>query len=85
MRIYLEWHTETEDIALGEALVEALPPVGALIAYVPVGMPEPRPVSWRVVTLYIVPAVPGSPAEQRGEQLGVYYVFVEPAEGPYHP
>lgn len=85
MIIYLSWHTDTEDITLGEGYVEVLPPVGSLIAYVPVDMPEPRKVTWRVASVYIVPAAPGSMAVIRKEQLGVYHVFVEPAEGPFHP
>jgi hypothetical protein len=87
VRIYLYWHTETEDINLGEGFVDVLPPVGSLIVYVPEQMPKPRPAHWRVTTVQISPAMVGSQAirNRRGDQLGIYHVFVEPAEGPFHP
>lgn len=87
MIIYLSWHTDTEDITLGDAYVDVLPPVGSLIAYVAMYLPEPRPVTWRVTTVQITPAMPGSMAvrHSRAGQLAVYHVFVEPAEGPFHP
>lgn len=89
--IHLWWHTEAEDINLGEAHVDGLPPVGALIAYsaAPVRLDEPRPASWRVTTVQIHPAMPGSQTvllhHVYGGQYGIYNVFVEPAEGPFHP
>lgn len=87
MIIYLSWHTDTEDITLGEGYVDVLPPVGSLIAFVATDLPEPRPVTWRVTTVQITPARAGSMAvlHPRDGQLGVYHVFVEPAEGPFHP
>lgn len=90
MRIHLYWHTDDADVNLGEAYVDGLPPVGALIAYPgpPVHPDEPRPGSWRVATVQIYPAMPGSHTalySHEGGQLGIYNVFVEPAEGPFHP
>lgn len=89
MKIDLVWHADTEDIDLGHAYVEALPPIGSLVVYVPLDLPAPRPVCWKVVTLLIHPAMPGSwsarfAAGRTDEQFGMYQVFVEPAEGPYH-
>lgn len=88
MRIDLVWHTEIEDLNLGEAYTDVLPPVGALIAHAAqCFLPSPKPVSWRVVAVQIVPAAPGSMSARHpgAEQYGVYHVFVEPAEGSFHP
>jgi len=88
VKIDLYWHTETEDLNLGEAYTDVLPPVGTLIAHVArCFLPGPRPVSWRVVTVQIVPAAPGSMSARHPgvEQYGIYNVFVEPTEGPFHP
>ncbi len=86
--IHLWWHTEAEDINLGEAYVDVLPPVGSLIAYTaaPVRLDEPRPAGWRVAFVQVYPAMPGSRAVHHPDgQYGIYNVFVEPAEGPFHP
>lgn len=87
MKIDLFWHTDADDIRLGEAHVDVLPPPGTLIYYAPSQAPAPSPASWRVVVVQIIPAAPESMAVLYSgrEQYGIYHVFVEPAEGPFHP
>lgn len=79
IEIHLYQHTADDDVDLGIGYVDALPPVGALLALR--GF-------WRVVTVYVHPAEQGSMTHQRverhGGQVGMYYLFVEPAEGPFH-
>lgn len=84
MKLDFYWHTDTEDVNLGRVWLDVLPPVGSLV----IGPGEPASV-WRVVQLYMCAAEAGSKAqldEERGRrpQLGIYMVFVEPAEGPFH-
>lgn len=89
MKIHLYWHTETDDVGLGNAYVDQLPRVDDLITWVPVGADAPSQAGWRVTTVQITPAAEGSftaNALRTGQsaQAGIYHVFVEPAEGPFH-
>lgn len=89
MKIHLYWHTETDDVDLGNAYVDQLPRVDDLITWVPVGPNAPSQVGWRVATVQITPSAEGSfmaDALRTGQlvQAGIYHVFVEPAEGPFH-
>lgn len=83
LQIALCWHTDVDDIHLGQVYLDVLPPAGALLAH---AAPEVEHVVWRVATVYVSPTQPGSPNDRRGvDQYGMYTLFVEPAEGPYHP
>lgn len=84
LRVHLYWHTATDDIALGTVHMDVLPPAGSLIAHKSDKLPD---TCWRVQTPYVVPAQPGSmsAAHPRGEQVAMYYLFVIPAFGPFHP
>lgn len=82
LQIALCWHTD-DDIHLGHVYLDVLPPAGALVGHYAPAAPDKV---WRVVTVYVIPTQPGSPNDQRGtDQYGMYTLFVEPAEGPYHP
>lgn len=84
LKINFYWHTETDDVDLGIGLLDVLPPVGALIAH---QAPGSSHTVWRVVTAYVHPSQPGSMNDVRGDrttQFGIYMLFVEPAEGPFH-
>jgi hypothetical protein len=87
LKVGLVWHRETDDVDVGDAYLEVLPPVGTLIAFMGSVLTDGV---WRVIQLYAVPAHGGSATVlgvQKGypAQVGQYYAFVIPAEGPYHP
>lgn len=85
LKVQFYWHAETEDVGLGTFVLDALPPIDSLVVLT--GTPTDH-VVWRTKIVYIHPAHPDSPAarlEHRSEQAGGYTVFVEPAEGPFHP
>jgi hypothetical protein len=88
IRIDLYWQTPDAEIRLGQACLDALPPIGALISYVSQDAPD---VVWRIEILYIHPAQPGSQTVVRAEagrlgadeQVALYTAFVIPAAGPH--
>jgi hypothetical protein len=84
LKVQFYWHTDTEDVDLGTFVLDTLPPVGSLIILS--GTPTGH-VVWRTTLVYVHPAHPDSPAvrlNHRTEQAGIYMLFVEPAEGPFH-
>lgn len=86
IRIDLYWQTPDTELYFGQACLDVLPPIGALISY----YFAPH-VVWRIETLYIEPAHPGSRTVVRaeagrlgaGEQVALYAAFVTPAAGPH--
>lgn len=83
LEVALCWHTDVEDVDLGSVYLDVLPPAGALVAHYAPQVPHS---AWRVATVYVVPTEHGSMNDRRGaDQYGIYTLFVEPAEGPYHP
>lgn len=87
IRIRLYWHRETDDLDLGTVYLDMLPPPGSLV--VSPTSADPNTV-WRVETIYIHPAQEHSAAlriatGRAGGQVGIYTLFVTPAEGPFHP
>lgn len=85
--IGLVWHREADDLEIGDAYLELFPSVGTLLAFPTSANSN---VVWRVTQLYVIPAHERSDTvrrvrEGRPAQVGNYYAFVVPAEGPYHP
>jgi hypothetical protein len=79
LRLYQ--HTDTDDVDLGHCFVDALPPLGALIVMPTGGLGT----VWKVNTVLVYPAMPGSMAARGlGDRVSGYALFVEPAEGPFH-
>jgi acetyl-CoA acetyltransferase len=83
----LYWHRDDEDLNLGKAYLDALPPAGSLLSWT---TPVNSTGVWRIGELYIHPAQGGSMAVVhasiggRNQQVAIYHAFVEPAEGPFH-
>lgn len=87
LELTLYRHTDVDDTNLGHVYLDVVPPVGTLIAH--------GGHVWRVDTVYVYPTEPGSINDKSGgyasqgygttSQYGLYNLFVEPVEGPFHP
>lgn len=86
IKVSYHWHTDADDVDLGEGWLDVVLPADTLLT---IQCPEVSShVTWCIVQYHVTPAQRGSmgwiAAMERDQQMCIYDVFVEPAEGPFH-
>lgn len=90
IEVSLLWHNASDDLTVGIACLDVLPPVGSTLLFAAdTAIDGVEGVIWRVAKVVIYPAQQGSMAWRQARagdrvQVAQYTAFVEPTEGPFH-